>query len=90
MQELFERGQQQLEQSEFEGCLNTLAQILEMVPQNARALDMQRECQRLLEERRVEEERRARLKQALALASEALAARKSGSVHSVVIACPAN
>ena len=74
LQELFERSQQQREQDEFEDCLKTLAEILEMVPQNARALDMQRECQRRLEERRVEEERRARLKQALALASEALLA----------------
>lgn len=72
LQDLFERGQRQHEQGEFQDCLKTLAEILEMVPQNARALDMQRECQRLLEERRVEEERRARLKQALALASEAL------------------
>ena len=72
LQELFERGQQLREQNQFEGCLKTLAEILEMVPENARALEMQRECQRLLEERRVEEERRARLKQALALASEAL------------------
>jgi tetratricopeptide (TPR) repeat protein len=72
LQQLFERGQQQREQNEFEGCLKTLAEILEMVPENARALEMQRECQRLLEEQRVEEERRARLKQALALASDAL------------------
>jgi len=72
LQELFERGQQQREQGEFQGCLKTIAEILEMVPQNARALEMQRECQQLLEEQRVETERHARLKQALALAAEAL------------------
>jgi eukaryotic-like serine/threonine-protein kinase len=72
LQELFERAQQQLKQGGFEDCLRAVAEILEMAPQNARALDMQRECQRLLEERRVQEERRARLKQALAVASEAL------------------
>lgn len=72
LQQLFERGQQQFEQEEFADCLKTLAEILEMAPQNARALDLQRQCQRLMEDRRVEEERRARLKQALVLASEAL------------------
>jgi len=72
LQELFERSQQQLAQEQFEDCLKTSAEILEMVPLNARALDIQRECRRLIEERRVEEERRARLRQALALASEAL------------------
>ena len=72
LQELFERGRQQHKQGEFEGCLKTLTEILEMVPQNARALEMQSECLRLLEERRVEQERRTGLKQALALASEAL------------------
>lgn len=69
---LFERSSQEFDRGDLESCLGTLGEVLELHPQNARALEMQRQCHQLLEERRLEAERRARLQAALSLARESL------------------
>jgi serine/threonine-protein kinase len=49
---LFEIGHQQFEKGELDACLATLEKILSVQPANAKALEMQEECRRLLQERR--------------------------------------
>src|SRR5438093_3215953 len=49
--EEFDRSRHQLEKNEIEACLTTLAEIFRVQPKNSAALEMQKECQRLLEER---------------------------------------
>jgi len=69
--EEFDRSRHQLEKNEIEACLTTLAEIFRVQPKNSAALEMQKECQRLLEERGRTQERQLRLESALSLAREA-------------------
>ena len=68
--QLFETGRQQFEKGEVDACLATLEQILSVQPKNAKALEMQEACRRLLEERR-RQEQQSNLNSALGQAFEA-------------------
>ncbi|PYV37843.1 MAG: hypothetical protein DMG06_27010 [Acidobacteria bacterium] len=68
--ELFETGRQQFEKGEVDPSLATLEKILSVQPKNAKALEMQEACRRLLEERR-RPEQQSNLNSALSEALEA-------------------